>query len=272
MRYNVPEYERRGAFENEEILQNLTRITEIAQRSGIPNEQIVHVGGIAPMLHTCIATGQTRYAIKWRGTQDLDICLTVSNGPQRLADALGGSGIHVTNRRPSRSIAHKHAVEIELGTAKGLFRSGRSLEIDVYGGDAHGNARINDRVLHPYPGKFITERIITHPCWGHDLTIPNLLDTLILKMDVAKETDRSKDTIDISALLFSAEKTGLQPKELTVKLKSVYSTLGIAWPTWSRQVIPTLTRVCGEREKLVKLDFAPVASREYLEEVISLLR
>ncbi|MCL4390063.1 MAG: nucleotidyl transferase AbiEii/AbiGii toxin family protein [Patescibacteria group bacterium] len=260
-------YERRNPFENEEILKKLAHITDIAIKAGIPVEQIVHVGGIAPMIHTCIATGSARYAINWRGTRDLDFALTINNGPQRLADALEGAGVQVTNRRPSKSIPHKHAVEIELTTGKGLFPSGRILEIDVYGGDSKGRARINDRIAHPYPGKFIRDQAITHTCWGHQFTVPSLIDTLTLKMDVAKETDRPKDTIDISSLIFSAEQSGVAPGDLIKALTEAYSTHGIPHPTWTLQVAPTLRAIIDKTPNLRRFDFAPVASRGYISKI-----
>lgn len=266
-------FERKYPLQCEDVIRSVNTITEIATRAGIPVEQILHIGGIPVMLHACTSSRSSRYVINWRGTADIDIATTIIGGVQRLADALSDAGIEVLSRRPSRSIRNKYALEIGLDTAKGYFPSDRKLEIDVYSGDAKGIATLNQRHIQPYPGTVVLHTAETHHCWGHEFTVPHAIDALILKTDVLKDTIRKKDIVDVSSLFFSCENYGLLPGQVANELKLAHSaaTTKIPLPFWYSRLAPELIKVC-QNQDLRKYDFIPVASHEYLKELVNFLK
>lgn len=258
-----------GQLESYEVLREVRDITEAGVSTGISPQHIVHIGGIAVVVHTCRASGQASYSINWRGTEDVDIAVTTQNGPERLSGALQARGVVVHHQGKSWSIEDKYSVETNRSSVKGAFRFDRKLEIDLYGPDNKGQVKINDRKIYGYPDVFILDQVEfgNSNCTG-ELTVPSLADTLILKLDIlANQTIRPKDLVDISSLLYSAEQYGQSAEAVVARVKCAYPARYILDNTWEKRICPGILGIIRQRNNYRKLGFVPVATDGFLDQV-----
>jgi len=258
-----------NALEVNDLIVEMKEILAMAYQSGIPETDIVNIGGATAMLHSNSSQNTTRWSSGWRGTHDLDIVLTFQGGRELFVQTLKEQGVEVSSSRRSGSIRDKWALEIELGTGKGAFRQGRILEIDIYTATNNkGDAKINNRTIHAFPHNFITEPVGQFQVGHTTYTVPSVIDCLALKTDVIPQV-RDKDRIDINALLFAAENYGIKPEDVVSQLRSAYSTFGIVSGFWKQKVVPEISSIVRDP---LESDYTPVSSNEFRTKLLKKLK
>lgn len=262
------EFLRRPTFDSGDLLIDLGKINSAIENSCIEREQLINVGGVTAMLHACAAEGTTMWSSNWRGTHDLDMVLTATCTLDTLISSIEGGGFSIASSRKSRSIPNKWALEIYQGTGTGAFPSGRVLEIDIYPPNSKGEATINKRVIHPFPGKFINDQVEVLMLGNNEVTVPSIPDCIIMKTDVFPGI-RDKDAIDINALIYAAELREIEANDLAKRVKNGYTSWGVVSNFWRSKVVPELKRVI---KNPYQADYAPVSSdayRSYFHEILS---
>ncbi len=189
------------------IYQTALDIKLTGEKAGIEPRQLVFIGGLSCAFHLRNAFGGYK-VVQWRGTNDVDLIVFGSGGPQRLMDAVKSSSQFGGCKNQISHLPDKWSCQLSTQRGKGFFSDQeRTVEVDLFGQVQSGVVHLNSRNLEP-------DKLIYDP--PEELEIgnrvkvmaPSLRDTVILKMDILQDAKslREKDHYDILGCLAVAEK------------------------------------------------------------------
>lgn len=252
-----------------------TNLVKSAEQGNIKPQHLVFIGGFAAYFHLREALGrQTMF--KWRGTHDLDIVIFEKNGAAKLVGAARQIGaFEEVTYEESLSLPDKYSSAVMTLKGRGyLSPEKRHVEVDLYTLNPRtGTVQINNRHLRPHPAQFITEQVQMLPIREEDkrkglpelrVTVPSLVDTIILKLDIIQYSPgfRDKDASDILGLLRVAELKGVEARDVLNKTLSRVEPMEFWVKTRDE-----LTRLIGSAQRkasLVRQEAALVPSLRYL--------
>ena len=201
---------------------NVEKVTrdfvKASKEEGIDAHNLVFIGGIATFLHAQNTVGD-RVVNRWRGTRDIDVVVLEGGGAGKIGSRLNKEADYESVSSINSHFKDKKTIQIVTHPKGVLPRSERDINIDLYSPDDNSRTlRLNNRILKAYPEPFIKQPIETLDIKGSKVSLPSILDCLIMKFDVTTVSDhlRKKDKNDILTLFMVAENTkkGLENSEI----------------------------------------------------------
>lgn len=245
-----------------------------AEQGGIEPQHLVFIGGFAAYFHLRSVLGrQTMF--KWRGTHDLDTVIFKKDGAARLIGAARQIGAFKEVTYKKSHLPDKASSTVMTLKGRGyLSPEKRHVEVDLYILNPRtGTVQINNRHLRPHPAQFITEQVQTLPIREEDkrkglpelrVTVPSLVDTIILKLDIIQYSPgfRDKDDSDVLGLLRVAELKGVEARDVLREALSRIEPMDFWIKT--RDELSRLIGSAQRKASLVRQEAALVPSLRYL--------
>lgn len=212
------------------MVEKVTRdFVNASKDEGINPNNLVFIGGIATYLHARNTIGN-RVVNRWRGTHDVDVVILEAGGAGKIVSRLNKEAGYESVSSTDSPHDDKKTIELVSHPNGSLSRNESDVDIDLYSTEDNSNAvRLNNRILKAYPNPFIKQPVESRELGGVKISLPSVLDCLIMKLDVATVSDqlRKKDKNDILTLFMVAENNKKMPNNSNVieNPKELLSTL-----------------------------------------------
>lgn len=190
------------------MVEKVTRdFISASKEEGVNPDNLVFIGGIATYLHAKNTIG-SRVVNRWRGTHDVDVVVLEAGGAGKIVSRLIKEAGYKSTSSTKSHIDNKKTITIVTHPNGSLSENESGVDIDLYSTeDKSNNVRLNKRILNAYPKPFIKQPVESLEIGGAKVSLPSVLDCLIMKFDVVTVSPelRKKDKNDILTLFMVSE-------------------------------------------------------------------